>query len=160
MESHSPNSSPNPPRLSTSHPHPVWSCPFPGISATWLHKCLIVEQSFCAVSSGSVNPCEPNETLFGNSKLPPLKRWEDGPDLRISDCRALCQKQLPRTEQKYEKNLHTDKAKRKITVPPCCHPDKLSLYFREFLTEDKHKEQTACLWQANTANKQSYSLNF
>lgn len=59
---------------------------------------------------------------------------------------------------KKKHNLHTDQAKRKITVPLCCHPDKLSPHFREFLTKIKW-EQTSCLWQANT-DKRSYSHIF
>lgn len=127
---------------SASRPTSVWSS-VNGISSAGLHKCLTTGQDFCAVSSGSVNSYEPREMLLCNSKLLSLKSWEEGSDHHFSDCRVFSARSEAITQSwmeihmKKEHNLQTDQAKRKITVPLCCHPDKLSLRFREFLTQDK-----------------------
>ena len=82
-------------------------------------------------------------TLFCSNKLLSLKRWEEGSDHCFSDCREFSARLEAITRNwmeihtKKKNSLHMDQAKRKITVPSCHHLDKLSLHFREFLTEDK-----------------------
>lgn len=151
MACHASNHSQTLPLLSASHPHFVWSSvhTFNGISCSGLRKCLTTEQNFCAVSSGSVNSYEPGGMLFCNSKLLSLKRWEGGSDHHFSDCKEFSARSEAITQNwmeihmKKKHSLHIDQAKGKITVPSCCHPDKLSLHFSEFLTEDK--QGTNCM---------------
>lgn len=127
---------------SASHPTSVWSS-VNGISSAGLHKCLATGQNLCAVSSGSVNSYEPRGMLFCNSELISLKRWEEGSDHHFSEYREFSARSEAITQgwieihMKKKHNLQTDQAERKITVPLCCPPDKLSLHFREFLTQDK-----------------------
>lgn len=78
------------------------------------------------------------------------REFSAGPEAITQNGREIHTKRKP--------NLHIDQAKRKITVPFCCHPDKWSPRFREFLTKIK-REQTPCLWQANT-DKRSCSPIF
>ena len=137
------------PAFSLPPPLCVKLCSFNGISSTGLRKCLTAEQHFWAVSSGSVNSHEPRGMLFCSSKLLSLKRWEGGSDHHFSDWREFSARSEAITQNwmeihmKKKHNLHIDQAKRKITVPFCCHPDKLSPHFREFLTEDK--QGTNCM---------------
>lgn len=144
MACHASNHSQSLPLLSASHPRFVWSSvhstasALQGYTNAWPRNKI-----FCAVSSGSVTSYEPRGMLFCNSKLFSLKRWEEGSDHRFSDCREFSARSEAITQNwveihvKKKHNLHIDQAKRKITVPLRCHPDKLLLHFREFLTEDK-----------------------
>lgn len=147
-------------------PPPAFSLPPPlceklgGISSTGLRECLTTERNFCAVSSGSVTSYEPKGMLFCNSKLLPLRRWEEGSDRCSSDCREFSARSEAITQSwieihvKKKHSLHIDQAKRKITVPLCCHPDKLLLHFREFLTEDQQGTNCVALASQRCSQKE------
>lgn len=165
MARHASNHSQSLPLLSASHP--VQFCSFNGISSTRLRKYLTTEKKFlcCILRISKFLWTKRDVVLQQQTPFPEgVRRRLRSPLLReVAESSLLGQKKSPRIEWKYiwRKSTISTLIKQKerlqflyvaIQTNYHCTSENFSL--------KTNREQTACLWQANTDNKRSYSLIF